>query len=203
MLVSSFIFQKMHRMNTFLKKETFLDTGNMTKSEVRPQISRESSVLCSKQEGRSDPSWLFLLVCESTSVFVCTYGTTTHTRTHTQLRLKTRSGEMNHLMPADGVMEGGEERSGGAEIRTTRPNAHWLLLRRWFHFASCSLRCARFMPDFIFTKTFSDGVEFSIVSSMCSLFLHLFVVIIFCVDPTPEFWSKDEIFCYISFPFIY
>lgn len=32
----------------------------------------------------------------------------------TQLRLQRRSGERDHLMPADGVMEGGEERRGEA-----------------------------------------------------------------------------------------
>lgn len=31
-----------------------------------------------------------------------------------QLRLRRRSGERNHLMPADGMMEGGEERRGEA-----------------------------------------------------------------------------------------
>lgn len=48
----------------------------------------------------------------------------------TELRLRRRSGERDHLMPADGVIEGGRRGEEKLEIRTTRPNAYGLLLRR-------------------------------------------------------------------------
>lgn len=65
------------------------------------------------------------------------------------LRLRRRSAERDHLMPADGVMEGGWRGVERLEIRTTWPNAVLLFLRRWFHFTSCLLHCVNFMLDFI------------------------------------------------------
>lgn len=52
-------------------------------------------------------------------------------------------------MPADGVMGGGRRGEEKLEIRTTRPNAYGLLLRRWFHFPSCLLQHTHLMLDFV------------------------------------------------------
>lgn len=95
--VSEFLYEllinKKKKIFFFLSIYIFLDVVNMSK----------------QQEGKSDQS---SLGWKSTSVSM-------KSRTRTQLRLKRRSGAMDHLMPADGVMEGGEETSAGAKIRTT------------------------------------------------------------------------------------
>lgn len=126
-----------------------------------------------------------------------------HRQTHTQLRLRRRSGEWDHLMPADGVMEGGRRGGEKLEIRTTRPNAYKPVLRRWFRFTSCLLQCTHFMLDFMaeygFKKTFSSAINCQLISwSICFVVKNVIVA----KSPTSPwlflFCHKSKIFSLLS-----